>query len=264
MSQNAPQEIHAEVNPSIRSSGPASGEPGSADRKLSVKVDGGGWLVLAAILVLPGLNKGFPGPGVFLLLGLMLIFSLLLHEAAHYLAALSFDVPVLSFGVSALGPYQRRLPADQSWKEAIISMAGVLVNLLLFALTWRHYGLFGYWFCLFDLAIVGFNVLPLPAADGARAYKSLRHWVTGKLPLGHPGRLGRLRTLILVLTLLLVNGFLIYYSLPIQHSLLAAFLRLYAGVVSLLLLVGPSRDGWVTLPAAARLWLEATPAALQP
>ena len=91
-----------------------------------------------------------------------------LHEAAHLAALRALGIPVRGLELRAAGAVIRaKLPGDR--REALALGAGPGANLLLAAIFWRPWRLFG----LCNLLLGLWNLLPLPGRDGARL---LRLW----------------------------------------------------------------------------------------
>jgi Zn-dependent protease len=128
-----------------------------------------GWVVLvfcACIgISLDGWKLGLP-------MGLLLVASLLLHEAGHMLMAVSLNVPVREFGLSMTGAFIRRAYATTRRDEVLISAAGPLMNLLL-AIPLLFLHRIGVQLAMANLALGIINLLPIPASDGMRIFKTL-------------------------------------------------------------------------------------------
>jgi Zn-dependent protease len=128
-----------------------------------------GWVLLAFCacvgIALDGWKLGLP-------IGLLLVASLLLHEAGHILMALSLRVPVREFGLSMTGAFTRRAYATTRRDEILIAVAGPMMNLLLaIPLLFLHH--IGSQLAMANLALGIINLLPIPASDGMRILKTL-------------------------------------------------------------------------------------------
>ena len=92
-----------------------------------------------------------------------------LHEAGHLAALLILKIPVTGLELRAGGAVIRAvLPGGR--REALALAAGPCVNLLLAALFWRLWPLFG----LCNLALGLVNLLPFPQRDGGRLLQALK------------------------------------------------------------------------------------------
>jgi len=128
-----------------------------------------GWLIVVFCIIIGALFSGWSyAPQI----GLLLLASLLLHEAGHMLMAMRLGVPVREFGLRMGGAYIRRACAKRRRDEILISAAGPLMNLLLTvpALYLHHIGA-QIALCNFLLGIV--NLLPLPSSDGLRILRNV-------------------------------------------------------------------------------------------
>ena len=129
-----------------------SGISCSGDLCLTISISPGFWLLLGAFLLLD--RRGAAGP--FLL-------AAGLHEAGHLLALRLTGIPVLALELRGSGAVIRaELPGDR--REALALAAGPGANLLLAALFWRLWPMFG----LCNLCLGLANLLPLPGRDGGR------------------------------------------------------------------------------------------------
>jgi Zn-dependent protease len=104
--------------------------------------------------------------------GILLLASLLMHEVGHMSMAKALGVPVHEFGLCLKGAYTRRAYARRRRDEILISAAGPMMNLLL-ALPCLLLPHIGREIALSNLLLCGVNLLPLPASDGLRIWRSL-------------------------------------------------------------------------------------------
>jgi Zn-dependent protease len=88
------------------------------------------------------------------------------------MAAAALDVSVKRVGVTWRGPYIVR-EAGTDAQNIMISLAGPLANVAALYVALRFYAPLGFpWpFCLLNLAMGFFNLLPLPCSDGLRILK---------------------------------------------------------------------------------------------
>jgi len=131
--------------------------------------DGYGLLILCVLIgiMLDGLRLG---P----LVGLLLVVSLLLHEAGHMLMASSLGVEVKEFGISLFGAYIRRAYATNRHDEILIALAGPLTS---FCIAMPIIPLHGitHQVALGNMALGFINLLPIPSSDCMRILKTLRN-----------------------------------------------------------------------------------------
>jgi Zn-dependent protease len=104
--------------------------------------------------------------------GTALLLSLLLHEVGHILGATALRVPVRKFGISSYGAYVIRARGDCGRDDALISLSGPLMNLVLIcpSLFLSHIGV-QIAYCNLALCVV--NLLPIPSSDGLRIARSI-------------------------------------------------------------------------------------------
>ena len=139
-----------------------------------------GWMVVALCFLLEiAAWAGWDG----LVGGAALLLCLLLHEVGHILGAAALKVPVREFGISVYGAYTIRARALRGRDDALISLAGPLMNLALIvpSLLLPHIGI-QIAFC--NLALCVLNLLPIPSSDGLRIVRSLRGsgWPSNAIP----------------------------------------------------------------------------------
>lgn len=139
---------------------------------MAVRIHRSGMVVVAAV-VLIGIDAMPEDPGAGLLLGILTVASLLLHECGHMLAARSLQVKVREVGICLKGSYIRREQARTPLDDFAISLSGPMVNSLIAAALWTIPGVC-HWLAVFNLVLLVTNLAPLPAADGRRAWISLK------------------------------------------------------------------------------------------
>ncbi|MGA2850574.1 MAG: hypothetical protein ABSE46_16370 [Terracidiphilus sp.] len=128
-----------------------------------------GWMVVALCFLLEitvwGIRMGLLG-------GAALFLCLLLHEWGHIVGAAALNVPVREFGISVYGAYTIRARALRGRDDALISLSGPLMNLLLVfpALYLPHIGI---QIACCNAALCVLNLLPIPSSDGLRIARSL-------------------------------------------------------------------------------------------
>jgi len=95
--------------------------------------------------------------------------AMVLHEAAHVMAALALGIDVKKVGLGWKGIYTVR---DQGTpgKNLLVSFAGPLTNLLLI-LSWHWWPTFG----LANLCVGAVNLLPIEGSDGLRMLRCWQH-----------------------------------------------------------------------------------------
>jgi Zn-dependent protease len=128
-----------------------------------------GWMVVALCFLLEISTFGFRAGIVG---GAALLLSLLLHEVGHILTATVLKVPVREFGISVHGAYVIRARGTRSRDDALISLAGPIMNLVLIvpSLLLPHIGI---QIAACNLALFVLNLLPIPSSDGLRIGRAL-------------------------------------------------------------------------------------------
>jgi Zn-dependent protease len=186
---------------------------------------GTSWLFLAAALVFlvgtsnPGLGATAYGVGAAYALGLLV--AVLVHEAAHAVAARSFGIVVHRIVADLWGGHtafdgRRTTPG----RSAVIAVSGPLANLVLAALGYAAgsgvpsgtipAAIIGA-FAWVNLLLAAFNLLPGLPLDGGQLVDSLVWWASGRRDLGlvAGGWSGRVVTLLVagyLLVLPVVRG----------------------------------------------------------
>jgi Zn-dependent protease len=122
-------------------------------------------LFVAVMVVLSCRAVGWPAG---LWAGLLVAASVLLHEAAHAVAAFSLGVRTKCLGGSLKGGYIIREYATTRLGEAVITLAGPSFNLLLCLAFLLIPSKFSWWVALMNLVLCVTNLLPLGPTDGAR------------------------------------------------------------------------------------------------
>lgn len=100
-------------------------------------------------------------------LAMLLVASLLLHEAGHAAMATVCGAKVKAIGVSWMGTYIRREDDHRRRTNLLTSLSGPLINLLIAAIAIG-------WLSQVNIMLAVCNLLPLPHSDGARAWKAIR------------------------------------------------------------------------------------------
>lgn len=128
-----------------------------------------GWMVVALCFLIEIACWGFWAGIVG---GAALLLSLLLHEVGHILGATALRVPVREFGISSYGAYVIRARGDCGRDDALISLSGPLMNLVLIcpSLFLSHIGV-QIAYC--NLALCVLNLVPIPSSDGLRIARSI-------------------------------------------------------------------------------------------
>ncbi|MBE6573450.1 MAG: hypothetical protein E7652_03550 [Ruminococcaceae bacterium] len=101
---------------------------------------------------------------------LLILISVLCHEAGHYLAMKLFSVEISSVTLLPLGIDIK--PAGQLIyypKQAVISALGPAINLILFFCFYKSYSFFA---CI-NLLYALFNLMPIRGLDGAQIIESI-------------------------------------------------------------------------------------------
>src|SRR5512142_1485901 len=122
-------------------------------------------LFVAVIVALSCRAVGWPA-GIWA--GLMVTASVLLHEAAHAVAAFSLGVRTKTIGGSFKGGYIIREYATTRLAEAVITLAGPSLNLLLGLTFLLIPSKFSWWVAFMNLVLCVTNLVPIGPTDGAR------------------------------------------------------------------------------------------------
>ncbi|WP_169928805.1 site-2 protease family protein [Brachybacterium ginsengisoli] len=144
-------------------------------------------VLLFAVLMYPGLSRGGVAPSTAVLLavgiGLFMIVSVLVHEAAHALVARAFGADVDHIALTLWGGHtQYRSRRMSTLGSLLVSLSGPLANLLLAALSHgvvqlTEVGSAGAVFfsvsSWLNLVLALFNLLPGLPMDGGRALETL-------------------------------------------------------------------------------------------
>lgn len=127
-----------------------------------------GWLLIAVLMGLGFRDLGLAGIAA----GLLVTLSLVIHELAHVLAALTFAVPVHGIGIKFIGAYTSRKHAARRRHDVLITAAGPLANLVLMFASF-FVPRIGVWLAEWNCGIALLNLLPVPGTDGYRILKTL-------------------------------------------------------------------------------------------
>lgn len=96
--------------------------------------------------------------------------ALILHEIAHVLCAFAIGLRIKKVGLSWKGPHIVR-EQGKPLENAVVSLAGPLINIINSVLFWRISPLFAQVNLILGLS----NIMPfVPESDGQRAWKALR------------------------------------------------------------------------------------------
>lgn len=182
---------------------------------------GGSWALIAVVIVAllgPSFARSHPELGVLAygvaaLIALQLLVAVLVHEAAHAIAARAFGLPVLRVVADLWGGHT----AFESGRStpgaaAVIAAVGPLSNGLLALLAWLALQtgptgipstLLG-GFAVLNAALAAFNLLPGLPLDGGQLVESLVWKVTGSRARGMvvAGWCGRVVTVLVILYVL--------------------------------------------------------------
>ena len=148
--------------------------PLSTDSRTAFVIPPSGWLLIAVLMVCGARDLGF-WDGIAG--AAMVIFCLIIHEAAHVFAASFFNVRVHETGIKFIGAYTRRQPAACRSHEIAISAAGPLASVFLFIVLF-FVPRIGPWLSAWNLGIAVFNLLPFSGTDGYRILKTI--WLPAK------------------------------------------------------------------------------------
>jgi Zn-dependent protease len=142
---------------------------------ISFTVHHSGWLLIAVLMGLGYRDLGLEGIAA----GLLITLSLVIHELAHVLAALTFAVPVHGIGIKFIGAYTERKYASRRRHDVLIAAAGPCANLVLMFASF-FVPRIGVWLAEWNCGIALLNLLPVPGTDGYRVLKTM-FWPDGTI-----------------------------------------------------------------------------------
>ena len=105
------------------------------------------------------------------------LIALIVHEAAHLVAARMLGVRVKRVGITWRGPYVVREPGEPV-ENACIALAGPVLNLLLAFVFWDAAPAFA----RVNLILGASNLIPIKGADGWRVLQAVRESRRSKAP----------------------------------------------------------------------------------
>lgn len=192
------------------------------------------WFLIAAFTVLvfgPQLSQGYPGLGlgaygVAFVYALLLLFSVLIHELAHAMAAKIYHWPTQKIVLNLWGGHtQFENFTATPGRSLVVAFAGPVANFVLAGLGWLvvgqlsepttlHAAVFSTLANIFvwaNLLIGAFNVIPGLPLDGGRLVESIVWKATGSqdkgtVAAGWAGRIVVIVLLILAIGWPLING----------------------------------------------------------
>lgn len=100
---------------------------------------------------------------------IVVIWTTLVHETGHIIAARYYHVPIKKIGFNWTGMYVQRARGS-GWAEVSTCLAGAAMNMTLALLFWN----LNYWFALCNLVFAVVNLLPIPNSDGTHALQAVR------------------------------------------------------------------------------------------
>lgn len=160
------------------------------------------WLLVAlliAVVMAPRVEQVAPGLGLLtyvagLVFAVLLYGSVLLHEAAHAVAARAFDLPVRAIRLEFLGGVTEiERPSRTPWQEFVISVVGPITSIavgiaslaaLLLADPTGLVRLSLEGLAIANLFVGAFNLLPGIPLDGGKVLKALVWRITGDADTG--------------------------------------------------------------------------------
>ena len=192
------------------------------------------WFLIAAFTVIvfgPQLSRGFPGLGagaygIAFIYALLLLFSVLVHELSHALAAKIYHWPTQKIVLNLWGGHtQFENFTATPGRSLVVAFSGPVANLVLAGLGWllvlslpqpetmsaAVFNTLANIFVWANLLIGAFNVLPGLPLDGGRLVESIVWKATGSQEKGTlaAGWAGRIVVVVLVLIFVgwpLLNG----------------------------------------------------------
>ncbi|WP_041684629.1 site-2 protease family protein [Renibacterium salmoninarum] len=212
------------------------------------------WFIIAGFTMLvfgPQLSENYPtlGVGAYLVAfvyALLLLFSVLVHELAHALAARAYHWPTQKIVLNLWGGHtQFENFTATPWRSLVVAFSGPLANFVLAAVGYLVYlslpdgvgtpdrvlNLLLNIFVWANLLIGAFNVLPGLPLDGGRLVESIVWRITGSQEKGTvaAGWAGRVVVVLLVFTVLGVP-LLVRQPLNIQTALFSLFIAAFLWV----------------------------------
>ena len=163
------------------SEGPKLSEHGNPTFLLNSRMAGfrfeassGAFVLITALFALATFRLGaFPGA----VGAVLIVASLLVHEAAHLLAAKLCGVRVKAIGLCVKGAYLRRKDSEHAGTELVIAVCGPLASILMFLIFRCDLPVF-HWVAQLNLVVALSNLLPIPSTDGARIVRALASILT--------------------------------------------------------------------------------------
>lgn len=124
---------------------------------------------------------------------MILMFCLISHEYGHALAAKRYDITTHDIVITPVGGVARIVNLFANPKqEIVIAIAGPLVNIVYFCIgmllyafeiPYVHY--FVYYFCLINIIMGVFNLIPAYPMDGGRVLRAILTYVTKDKIISH-------------------------------------------------------------------------------
>jgi Zn-dependent protease len=208
----------------------------------------------------------FEPPWVYRVLGitstLLLIFSIIVHELGHAIAARKLNVPIerihlFLFGGMAELRHRPLRPSD----ELLISLSGPLASLILALLLWplmllvKPYFFVEYHVIQFilyvNLLLALFNMIPVYPLDGGRSMRALFWKFTDNY---YRSSVKMYRTGAMIIGLILLGGILDYFLFDNEWSVWIGFLALYLAYTAY-----TGRDELILMPGLQDLVLNIDP-----
>jgi|SRR5271157_3656924 len=146
-------------------------QSGTGNRSRKFEISAGALVPGAAVLVI-GVSRFGWSLGV--LAAVLIVLSLVLHEAAHIVVAHFTGTAITGAGICLKGPYLRRKAASTRRAELCVTSAGLAMNALIFIVLWNSTELF-HWLAGINLYFAACNLIPLGGSDGQRILALLRH-----------------------------------------------------------------------------------------
>ncbi len=179
---------------------------------------GASWAIIAVVvaaLVGPNLARGYPELGVLaygaaLLFAVMLLVSVLVHEAAHAVAARRAGLPVIRVVADLWGGHTAfEAGSATPGTSAVVAVAGPVANAVLALAAWLLLQVLPVGIpatlaegtAILNIALAGFNLLPGLPLDGGQLVDAAVWKVTGSRNQGliAAGWCGRVVTVVVVL-----------------------------------------------------------------
>lgn len=136
-----------------------------------------------------------------------ILFSCMLHELGHLTVLHGLGIPVKGIRVTTVGAEICMQGEITYHQELLAALAGPMVNFLIACVCCRISG--GELLAGMNLALGGFNLIPVGALDGGRALNCLLELTIGR---GRGEQITKLLSLVLICFLCATGGYLLVWG----------------------------------------------------